>query len=194
MLRCCLVLAAALPVLFAQDAGLRPPPYRGVNMVMDGVFVTPVPGLPFSAVVQLESTQFLADGTSATRRSIATIDRDSQGRIYNERRQLMPASFGGTPRVLGGHIFDPQTRLSTFLDPYRRLARQTTVAERSVGATPPAALLNTPNFKQEISVRKRSRTLRCAACAKPEPFPQPPLAPRKTSSSPTNIGTPTSCT
>jgi len=174
MLRCCLVLAAALPVLFAQDAGLRPPPYRGVNMVMDGVFVTPVPGLPFSAVVQLESTQFLADGTSARRRSIATIDRDSQGRIYNERRQLMPASFGGTPRVLGGHIFDPQTRLSTFLDPYRRLARQTTVAERPAGATPLAALLSTPNFKQEdlgtetlenVTVRglRQTRTIPAAA-------------------------------
>jgi hypothetical protein len=150
MLRCCLALVAALPLLFAQDATEIPPSsYRNANTIVGGVFVTPIPGAPFSALVKLESTQFLTDGTSATRKSTAVIARDSQGRIYNERRQLLPAFFRGTPPVISGHIFDPQTRLSTFLDPRRRLARQTTVAERPAGAVPPAALVNVPNFKQE---------------------------------------------
>ena len=116
---------------------------------MDGVFVTPVPGAPFSAVVKLESTQLLPDGTSVTRKTVNAIARDSQGRIYNERRQLLPAAFNGTPPVTGGHIFDPQTRISTFLDPRTHLARQRIIAERPRTAVPPAALLNTPNFKQE---------------------------------------------
>jgi hypothetical protein len=150
MLRCLLALISTLPLLFAQEStGPHPPPYRGVATRVDGVFVTPVPGVPLSAVVKLESTQLLPDGTSTTRKTSNVIARDSQGRIYNERRQLLPASFNGTTPVLGGHIFDPQTRLSTFLDPRTHLARQTIVAERPPTAPPPAALLNTPNFKQE---------------------------------------------
>lgn len=145
MLRCLLLLTAVLPLLFAQE----PPPYRGVATRVDGVFVTPVPGAPFSAVVKLESTQLLPDGTSVTRKTVNAIARDSQGRIYNERRPLLPATFNGTPPVTGGHIFDPQTRISTFLDPRTHLARQRVIVERPRTAVPPAALLNTPNFKQE---------------------------------------------
>jgi hypothetical protein len=150
MFRCLPVFAAALPLLLAQEpAGLHPPPYRGVATQMDGVFVTPVPGVPFSAIVRLETTQSLPDGTSATRKTTNAIARDSQGRIYNERRPLLPASFNGTPPVAASHIFDPQTRISTFLNPRTRLARQIVVPERPPTAPPPAALLNVPNFKQE---------------------------------------------
>jgi hypothetical protein len=140
----------------AQDAGPHPPPYRGVTTLVGGVFVTPVPGTPFSAVVQIESTQFLPDGTSARRKSIANIARDSQGRIYNERRAFLPSSVTGTPEVLSSHIFDPETRLSTFLNPFSHLARQQTLPERPAEAptAAPASRLTTdgtgnPFFKQE---------------------------------------------
>lgn len=144
--------SAALPFAFAQDPGIHPPPYRGVNTLMDGVFVTPVPGAPFSAVVKLETTQTLADGTTEARKSISNIARDSQGRIYNERRQLVPASFPETPALLSSHLFDPQTRVSTLLNPYTRLARQQIIPERPARpelAAQPAGSFNSPSFKQE---------------------------------------------
>jgi hypothetical protein len=125
-LACLAALAAlATPLAFPQEASsLKPPPYRGVTVFVDGIFVTPVPGVPLTAVVEIQSTQVLSDGSTDVRKSFANIARDSQGRIYNERRQLVGPSFTETPRILGFHIYDPETKLNTFLDPSTHLARQ----------------------------------------------------------------------
>ena len=151
-----LLLTTVFTPVSAQDGAVHGPPYRGVNVQMAGVFVTPVAGAPFSAVVQLESTQVLPDGTSTTKKSINNIARDSRGRIYNERRPLLPSSFTGTPPVLSSLIFDPETRLSTSLDSYTHLARQRTVpapqtAAGAPGAASPAPSASTDNplFRQE---------------------------------------------
>jgi len=148
----CLVLATSLLPLLAQDTAPHPPPYRGVNMMMAGVFVTPVADEPFSAVVKLENTQPLPDGTSIVRKSIGTIARDSRGRIYSERRQLLPSSFTGVPQTLSSLIFDPETRLSTTLSPYSHLGRQRTLpAPRVVSGAPPAtrAPIDSPLLQHE---------------------------------------------
>jgi hypothetical protein len=91
---------------------------------MEGVFVTPVPDAPLTAVAELQSTQLLADGSSETKKSVNHIARDSQGRIYNERREMVPESFAGTPPLVSFHIYDPTTKLNTFLDPYTHIAHQ----------------------------------------------------------------------
>ena len=111
-------------LVWAQAEQMHPPAYQGVRTLVDGVFVTPIPGAPFLAVVNLQSTRALADGASETLHSIANIARDSQGRIYNERRELLPTSSTETSEVLSSHIFDPDTRISTFLNPVTRIARQ----------------------------------------------------------------------
>lgn len=125
----------AAPVAFPQETSdVKPPPYRGVTAFMDGIFVTPVPGAPLSAIVELQSTQLLADGSAVAKKSIAHIARDSQGRIYNERRQLVSPSFNGNPQLVSFHIFDAETRLNTFLNPVTHIARQTTLpAPANVG-------------------------------------------------------------
>jgi hypothetical protein len=101
-----------------------PRDYRGVNVRVGGVFVTPVPGAPFSATVDIVSKEKLPDGSLNIRTTTARIARDSAGRIYNERRQLVSASFKGEPALLSALIYDPNTRLSTFLNPDDHLARQ----------------------------------------------------------------------
>jgi hypothetical protein len=121
------VAALMTPLAFSQEATTaKPPPYRGVTVLVDGIFVTPIPGEPLTAVVELKSTQVLTDGSTNASKTIANIARDSQGRIYNERRELVSPSFTGNPQLLSFHIFDPETRLNTFLNPSTRLARQTT--------------------------------------------------------------------
>jgi hypothetical protein len=113
------------PLAFGQQTTTTTPPaYRGVNVHVDGVFVTPVPNVPFSAVVELESSQVLPDGSTDQKKTFNNIARDASGRIYNERRSLTPVSFNGTPRILLMHIFDPESRLNTFLDPSTHIARQ----------------------------------------------------------------------
>lgn len=130
------LIALVAPLAFSQENTTSvPPPYRGVSEQVDGVFVTPVANVPFSATAELESVQVLPDGSSTAKKTINNIARDSAGRIYNERRRLVPFSFTGTPQLTRFHIYDPDTRLNTFLDPATHLAHQ------SVFTNPAAQLL-----------------------------------------------------
>ena len=120
---------ASSPVFSQGPPNLTPPPYGGVTAFVDGIFVTPVPGAPLTAVVEVESTQVLADGSALSKKSFANIARDSQGRIYNERRQMVSPSYAGQPPILSFHIFDPETRQSIFVNPATRVARQFILSE-----------------------------------------------------------------
>jgi len=101
-----------------------------------GVFVTPVPGVPFSALAEQEMTQILKDGTSFQRKTSALIARDVQGRIHNESREVLPISSSRQPMLLRIHIYDPYTRLNTFLDVHTHIARQSTLPAPAVMAPP----------------------------------------------------------
>lgn len=131
-LRVCLVttLLCALQVIGAgaQEAP-HPPDYPGVGVHIPGVYVTPIPDAPFSGTVEIVSKEVLPDGSTRTRQTVNHIARNSAGIIYNERRQLVPPAYQGEPSLLSSHIYDPQTRLSTFLDPRTRLARQTVLKQ-----------------------------------------------------------------
>jgi hypothetical protein len=119
------VLCAATVFLPGQE-GIRtqPPLYRGPNTMVQGVFVTPVAGVPFSATVQIESEQTLPDGSTETQHTQVLIARDSRGRIRNERHAMVTELSHGTPPLLSVHIFDPETRISSFYTPGMRIVRQ----------------------------------------------------------------------
>lgn len=126
----CFIVFFALSVTaaFSQEAeGLNPPPYRGVSAFISGVFVTPIPNVPTTGTVEVEGTQVLPDGSTDVKKAFAHIARDSRGRIYNERRRLVPASYTGMIPILSSHIYDPETRISVFLDPATHIPRQTTL-------------------------------------------------------------------
>lgn len=126
------------------------PLYRGPNVHITGVYVTPVPSAPFSATVTLESSQLLPDGSTVRKKTINFIARDSGGRIHNEDRTLMPEGFTGTPRLLSTHIYDPVTRVSTYLNPFTRLARQMVLPAPAQTVTQlPAKVTNNPFIKDE---------------------------------------------
>jgi hypothetical protein len=130
-----LLLPAA--ALVAQEPAPHPPDYPGVRSFIPGVFVTPVRAAPFSGTVEVLSKQLLPDGTTYTRRTVNHIARNSAGVIHNERRMLEPPGFEGEPPILHWHIFDPQTRVSTFLTPATLIARETVLP------APPRAPENT---------------------------------------------------
>ncbi len=120
------------PTAFCQETTSTPPPYRGVEQHIAGVFVTPVPNVPFTATAEVESSQVLPDGSTEQKKTYNNIARDSAGRIYNERRTLVPSSFNGTPRIVSMHLYDPQNRLSTFMDPFTHIARETVLPKPEV--------------------------------------------------------------
>ena len=149
-------LTLALIPTFAQapapQAQPMPRPYPGVRTVVPGIFVTPVPNAPFTAKVDIISHEILPDGTVNIRTSTAHVARSSSGRIYNERRQLVPASFKGEPILLGALIYDPNNRLSISCDPFSHLARERTLPQPprpAPNAIPGPAPTNNPYFKEE---------------------------------------------
>lgn len=126
LLLCCtsVLLSAQSP---SEANRPMPPDYRGVQTYVPGIFITPIPNAPFTADVEIVSHQKLPNGTENVRTTINHIARDSAGRIYNERRQFVPATFKGEPRLLSAHIYDPNNRLSIFFDPSTRIARESTL-------------------------------------------------------------------
>ena len=84
------------------------------------VFVTPIPNAPFSGVVNVERSFLQPDGSVVNYKTIRNISRDSRGRVHNESRTFVPVSSAETPRVVRIHLYDPQTRISTLLNPKER--------------------------------------------------------------------------
>lgn len=120
-------------VAISQTPTARPTPrdYRGVQVRVDGIFVTPIPNAPFTAKLEIVSHERLQDGSEHVVKTSNHIARGNSGRIYNERRMLVPASYQAEPRLLSAHIYDPETRISVFLDPMTRLARQQVLPQPS---------------------------------------------------------------
>ena len=109
--RLILVGLAVAPLLAAPQA----PAQRG-----RGIFVTPIPGAPFVGEVSVERTVIQADGKTVTVHTSHMIARDSEGRIRNEVRAFQPAGATGTPPLIRVHLYDPQTRLTSYLNPRDR--------------------------------------------------------------------------
>jgi hypothetical protein len=102
----------------------------------------PIPNAPFTGTVQILSKEILPDGSTYTRRTVNHIARNSSGIIHNERCKLETEVFKGDPTILSIHIYDPQTRLNTFLEPETHIARQSVLASKPhppASGVPPTA-------------------------------------------------------
>jgi hypothetical protein len=98
----------------------------------------PVPGAPFSAMVETVSRKSLPDGSIDIGHTIHRIARSSSGMTYNERSKREPLDFQGEFRLLRAHIYDPQTHVSTSLYPETHLARRTVLSAPSPTDSTPA--------------------------------------------------------
>ena len=85
------------PLSFAQEATMQTPPqYHGMWTHVDGVFVTPVPNEPLTAVAELTSTQTLGDGNHIHQTTTAHMVRDSEGRTRREQSLNGLGALGST--------------------------------------------------------------------------------------------------
>lgn len=108
------------------------------------IFVTPVANAPFSAVINVERTIMSNDGSVIQLKNLRNIGRDSRGRIHNESREPVPASSAKTPQLLHIHLYDPQTRISTDIDPYKRIY-WTVVLNHPPATEPPSLRFSAPD-------------------------------------------------
>ncbi|ADW67130.1 hypothetical protein [Granulicella tundricola] len=120
------------PLLPEYREAPLPPAYGGVQVRIPGIYVTPVVNAPFTAKVQIVSQEQLPDGTVRVRKTVNHIARQSSGRIYNERRQLVAPTFQGEPRLISAHIYDPSTRLNTYLNPVTHIAQEIRMKQAAV--------------------------------------------------------------
>lgn len=107
------------------------------------IFVTPVPNLPFTGVINVERSFVQLDGSIVNVKTIRDIGRDGRGRIYNESRMLVPVANTKTPQLMQIHQYDPQTRISTILNPQDRTFSTRTVS-LPPSTVPPALLYAAP--------------------------------------------------
>jgi hypothetical protein len=107
-----------------------------------GIFLTPIPNAPFTGVIAVERTTVGNGAATANLKTTRDVARDSQGRIYNVFRELVPASESGAPPIVRIHFYDPQTRGYTYLYPDRKVYMAGTVNHPP--AAEPADLIASP--------------------------------------------------
>ncbi|HKT89162.1 MAG TPA: hypothetical protein VJQ59_12025 [Candidatus Sulfotelmatobacter sp.] len=106
------------------------------------IFITPIPGVPFSGIIKVERTTVEPDGSIVNFRTTREIGRDGQGRIHNEMRSLLPVGSEDTPKLILIRLYDPRTRESATLDAQKKLFWVRTVNRPP--ATVPPALIASP--------------------------------------------------
>jgi hypothetical protein len=93
---------------------------------VEGIFIAPIPGVPFSAKVPVEMSHPLQDGTVVSRKFYAIVARDNRGRVHNENRQIIPGQSTAEPAVNFYILSDPETDTRAFRNPAARICRLTT--------------------------------------------------------------------
>jgi hypothetical protein len=121
------VAAALLAVsLSAQESTeVSRGPDGGTRFRVAGIEVLPVTGKPFSGTDTIEWTHNLGDGGAVTTHLTAIVARDSQGRIYRERRNFVPANSSQQSKLIEKIFYDPGAHTKTTC----------TVATRQCGIT-----------------------------------------------------------
>jgi len=108
-----LLAAFALAVIYPKAQESLRGPDGGTTTHVAGVELLAVPGVPFTGKSNIEWTRTAEDGSQVTLRLQANLARDSQGRIYRERRSFVPSNSDQPSRLEQIHIYDPITKTQT---------------------------------------------------------------------------------
>lgn len=138
-------------VFLCASFSLLPP-----NAAAQDIFLTPIPNVPFTAVIEAERSFVRPDGSVTLVKTERQIARDGRGRVYSAGGAMVPDSGNQQPEVRRIHLYDPQTRLSTVLDPTQRTFWTITVNHPPATA-PPRLLEATPagNTLQQSEFTKK---------------------------------------
>jgi hypothetical protein len=103
------------------------------------IFVTPIANAPFRGVVEVERSIVQNSGAVANLKTIREIGRDSEGRIHNESRMLVPVSTNVIPAIRNIHLYDPVSRTTAYLNPSNKTF-STAIVNRPPATEPPQLL------------------------------------------------------
>lgn len=113
------VLVAAVfsgsPLLRAQPLQKTPQlPDGGAREQLVSIFIPSLPNAPFTATLSTEWDRTYSDGTTITLKSRRLIARDKSGRIFQERRLLVPEDGQSESAIMRTEISDPQQHVVYF--------------------------------------------------------------------------------
>jgi hypothetical protein len=92
-------------------------PDGGTIEQFNSILLPPVPHAPFTSTVTAEWTKVLEDGSTLTVQNHRLVVRDGLGRIYQERRRLVPKDSQAEPDLQRIEISDPSTHKKYFCQP-----------------------------------------------------------------------------
>src|SRR5579864_2875105 len=108
--------------LFAQEAGSAGHAPDGNSFDrMINITIPAVQHEPFTSVVTAEWTKTLEDGSTVTRENHRVVVRDGNGRIFQERRMLVPKGGQAESRLMRTEISDPAKRTKYFCRPEEKV-------------------------------------------------------------------------
>ncbi len=96
------------------------PPDGGTREVLVSILIPTLPNAPFTATVNTEWIRQLPDGSTITLKNHRAIARDAAGRIFQERRALIPDDGKTNSGVTQIEISDPVAHALYICMPYRR--------------------------------------------------------------------------
>ena len=163
-----LLVAAAGQTTLTQT--VNPPPYNGARESVDGAHINAIPSDSFSARVELDTAQTLADGSIVEHHTFNLIARDFRGRTHNEFRQWNDPATGAEGKLTYALIYDPDTRMRTYLYPQARLARQYVYLATS-SAAPSPAVSSAPTVQREDLGVKFSDALQLTGIRETKTYP-----------------------
>jgi hypothetical protein len=106
---CLAAIFAMLPLYLAAqspDDALHAPDGNSYQQIIN-IFISPLTNSPFTATVSASVVRELNDGTTITLVNHRLVVRDSKGRIYQERRRLVPPGGNETSAIMRIEISDP---------------------------------------------------------------------------------------
>ena len=117
-------------------------PSGGVQWSFASIAVLPLPGAPFTATVTTEWKRTLDDGSTVTIGNRRTIARDDAGRVFQERRKVLPAGDPHENEINRLEFVDPRAHTITTCQPAARACQVQDYFGRVVALPPtsPGAL------------------------------------------------------
>jgi hypothetical protein len=112
----CFSSASLAALAQSPDKVLHAPDGNSREMITS-IFISPLANAPFQATVTAEWTKHLPDGSTTVRRNHRLVVRDSQGRIYQERRTLAPDGSPQRSLIFRIEISDPVAHTKYFCEP-----------------------------------------------------------------------------
>jgi hypothetical protein len=99
----------------SQQDALHAPDGNSFTRIVS-IFIPSLPNAPFTATVSTEWTRQTSDGATIVVKNHRTLARDSQGRVFQERRHFVPADSNAPSVLTQIDYYDPvrHTRTSCF--------------------------------------------------------------------------------